>query len=527
MKPLKIRCSSILLAAMALIACSPISAEGPTTWIDRPLDGEQIPLGPLTIQAHAADAGGISRFEFLTNSAPLANVPSNGDRFTEASAGWMPPAPGTYTIGVRAVNGRGAVGQVSTAHITVAESTPTPPFTAPPSEPLPVFPSEVHIIFGADRTNLKPGECANLVWNVDGPAEMVQLANERVNRSGQTRVCPQLTTTYTLIAGAGASGSSKQSDVVISVGESTRPPACLGAPEIGFFTANPNAIAVGQSTILSWGAITNATSATIDNGVGAPAMSGGRSAPLSLVATTTYTLIATGCGGTTTKQVTVVVSPAQPPAAQPPPPQQPVCPGPPVIEFFNANPSTITAGQSSRLSWGTVTNATSAVIDPDVGGVPTPGSATVSPGTTRTYTLTATGCGGTMRRQATITVNAAPPAPPPPVQPPKDTTPPAVSNVGANPTSLVKDGTGCTRTSRTTTVTATVTDAGGVNRVVARVLGTGIEVNMGRTGGNSYQAVVGPFNTTGNLSIVISAWDNAGNAGQGGPVSVLVQPCIQ
>jgi hypothetical protein len=47
-------------------------------------------------------------------------------------------------------------------------------------------------------------------------------------------------------------------------------------------------------------------------------------------------------------------------------------------------------------------------------------------------------------------------------------------------------------TPNTTTVSATVTDAGGVNRVVARILGFG-EVEMSLVGGNLYQAVLGPF----------------------------------
>ena len=233
--------------------------------------------------------------------------------------------------------------------------------------------------------------------------------------------------------------------------------------------------------------------------------------------TTTFTLTAVGCGGTTTKRVTVVVN-----QAQPPPPQPPVCPGPPVIASFAANPSTITAGQSSTLSWGAVTNATSAVIDPDIGGVPTPGSSTVSPGTTRTYTLTATGCGGTVRKQVTIVVNPVPP-PPPPLQ---DTTPPAISNPGANPGSIV-GGSGCPRSPHTTIVSATVTDAGGVNRVVARYSGvTSGEIAMSPIGGNSYQATLGPFNTTGTLSIIIVAWDNAGNIAQTRILSVQVQQCI-
>lgn len=81
------------------------------------------------------------------------------------------------------------------------------------------------------------------------------------------------------------------------------------------------------------------------------------------------------------------------------------CPGAPVIVSFTASPSTITAGQSATLNWGKVDNATSAVIDHGIGGVATPGNVTVQPATTTTYTLTATGCGGTVTKQVTVTVN--------------------------------------------------------------------------------------------------------------------------
>ena len=86
------------------------------------------------------------------------------------------------------------------------------------------------------------------------------------------------------------------------------------------------------------------------------------------------------------------------------------CPGAPVISSFTASLTSITPGQSATLSWGAVANATSVEIDHGVGGVATPGARAVSPDTTTTYTLTARGCGGTITRQVTITVNPLPTA---------------------------------------------------------------------------------------------------------------------
>lgn len=83
------------------------------------------------------------------------------------------------------------------------------------------------------------------------------------------------------------------------------------------------------------------------------------------------------------------------------------CVGTPNIESFTASPTTISAGGSSTLSWGAVTNADAVEIDQGIGGVATPGSRAVSPATTTTYTLTAR-CGANIAtRQVTIVVGAA------------------------------------------------------------------------------------------------------------------------
>ena len=73
-------------------------------------------------------------------------------------------------------------------------------------------------------------------------------------------------------------------------------------------TASPTSIASGGSSTLTW-ATTNATSASIDNGVGAVSPVAGGSVAVSPTSTTTYTLTATGPGGVATSQATVTVAP--------------------------------------------------------------------------------------------------------------------------------------------------------------------------------------------------------------------------
>ena len=80
---------------------------------------------------------------------------------------------------------------------------------------------------------------------------------------------------------------------------------------------------------------------------------------------------------------------------------------PPTVTLI-ADPATIYIGDSSTLTWSS-TNADSCVIEPGIGSVDLNGSTTVSPIETTTYTITATGLGGTTTASATVTIaNSAP-----------------------------------------------------------------------------------------------------------------------
>jgi hypothetical protein len=86
-----------------------------------------------------------------------------------------------------------------------------------------------------------------------------------------------------------------------------------------------------------------------------------------------------------------------------------VLPSGPDIVAFTASPPSVDQGAASLLSWDT-TDAVSASVDPDVGAVDVDGSATVTPGATTTYTLTAVNAEG-IPSTATVTVTVqAPPS---------------------------------------------------------------------------------------------------------------------
>jgi hypothetical protein len=94
---------------------------------------------------------------------------------------------------------------------------------------------------------------------------------------------------------------------VITINDTSQTPA---APT-GSFTASPTSINSGNSSTLSWN-ISNVTSITIDQGVSDPSIPAGNTTSsgtrsVSPTSTTTYTLVASGPGGSLTLQATVTV----------------------------------------------------------------------------------------------------------------------------------------------------------------------------------------------------------------------------
>ena len=242
------------------------------------------------------------------------------------------------------------------------------------------------VTFTSAPATINPGDAAALTWNVTG-ANTVSIDHGigSVQPSGNEQVKPQATTTYTLTASGAGGTTTAQVTVTVSA---PPPPA---APTIQL-TADKTAITSGDAAILSWTS-TNATSITVDNGIGTVAAPTG-TFKVTPTATTTYTATATGPGGTTTASVIITVT----------------APTPPSITSFTASPTTMNKGDITTLSWKTA-NATSVTLSPaipaeDSQALPVTGSITDTPASTTTYTLTATGPGGaSATAQVTVTVN--------------------------------------------------------------------------------------------------------------------------
>jgi hypothetical protein len=103
---------------------------------------------------------------------------------------------------------------------------------------------------------------------------------------------------------------------------------------------------------------------------------------------------------TDTPTPTVTPSPTPEDTATPTPTTVP----PPQVEYFQASPASIRAGDCATLQWGKVNNAAEASIEPGLGGVGTPGEDTVCPLETTSYTLIARGPGGTTQVSTKVTV---------------------------------------------------------------------------------------------------------------------------
>lgn len=101
------------------------------------------------------------------------------------------------------------------------------------------------------------------------------------------------------------------------------------------------------------------------------------------------------------------------PVKETPPPTQAPPPARPTVTL-QASPTSLNKGDATTLSWSS-TNATQLTIAPEVGAVAPEGSTKVTPGDSTTYTITASGPGGSADASVRVTV-AAPP--PPPVEKP-------------------------------------------------------------------------------------------------------------
>jgi hypothetical protein len=238
----------------------------------------------------------------------------------------------------------------------------------------------VIVEFSSNPSTIDSGSTSTLLWNVTGATSVsINQGIGQVDVAGTRVVSPNTSTTYTITA-SNSAGSVTASAVIMI----TSP----GLPLISSFTANPSTINAGESSNLQWN-IADATSVSINQGIGSVSSSGTRT--VNPTVSTTYTITASNSAGSVTASAVIMIT----------------SPGLPLISSFTANPITINSGQSSTLSWN-ITGATSASISAGIGTVnATSGTHQVSPNTNTTYTLTATNATGSSTAQVTVTMGVA------------------------------------------------------------------------------------------------------------------------
>ena len=420
---------SIILVSMT--ACNAFAGK-PTIVIASPPSGSQFRENEeVAVQSTSTDSAGIVQVELQVDGAVVRTDPSPSSQVSFTLIQTWKAIPGTHTLSVRAYNTAGAVSEPAAVSISVAQVTvPVPPATA--FAPIPGAPTPTATATTAptgctndaqfdrdvtvpDGTTYAAGQTFDKIWRLSNKgtcawgtgyqfvfvAGTAMTTNTVVNvpatASGTTvdikvsMTAPNTPGTYTgnwqMRAPNGTFfGARVTVKIVVPA-----PSGCVGTPNIASFTASATTITAGSSTTLNYGLVANAQSAEIDQGIGGVETPGSRA--VNPTTTTTYTLTAKCGSNIKTAQVTITVNPA--PVA---------CSGTPVITSFSAANTTIKVGSTTTLNWGAVNNADSVEIDQGIGGVPTPGSASVTPLNTTTYTLTAH-CGTiTDTRQVIITV---------------------------------------------------------------------------------------------------------------------------
>jgi hypothetical protein len=299
-----VHCVVLLVLGLVLAACAPSSTQGPATWLDQPLDGARLPLGPQEITAHASDTDGVSGFEFYVDGTILVSASAGGGELEHATVGWNPTRPGVYTVGARATDGQGNVGAEARAVVTVGEvasppppspsmeaasspmpatatapppsqtavpptatpppptmtprpptQTPVPPTSTPPP-PSPTTPPPPTIVsFQANPAQIQEGGCTTLSWRVEGGPTEIYFDGEGATSPDSRQRCPTQTTSYTLVArGPGGEVSQSLSVTVIvddqgpriaNVQQSTNSVYCLEQPseiEISARVTDPSGV---------------------------------------------------------------------------------------------------------------------------------------------------------------------------------------------------------------------------------------------------------------------------------------------
>ncbi len=334
----------------------------------------QNPAPTVSITANPASIvpGGASVLTVTaTTSTQVTVTGTDGSSYTlQANGGTQsvhPTVTVTYTASASGTGGTAS----ATATVTV---------TANPAPSISITANPASITSGSSSilTVIATNSTLVSVTGTDGSTYTLHATG------GTQAVSPTVSTTYT--AAATGNGGTTSTTATVTVTPNPAPTVTI--------SANPSSVTSGSSSTLTVTAV-HATQVTV-TGTDGSSYTLQPSGGLQLVSpatTATYTAAATGVGGNTSANVTVTVTPNPIPTVS-----------------ITANPTSIISGNVSTLTV-TAANATLVTVtgtDHSTYSLPVDGGTqSVSPASTTTYTVAATGTGGHASANATVGVTAS------------------------------------------------------------------------------------------------------------------------
>jgi hypothetical protein len=352
-----------LILVLGALACDSTDFFGgkPNAIITSPPSGSTFHDGEdIAVQSVSTDSQGVVRVELLVDGQIVRTdaPPSPQQQFTLVQT-WK-ATPGTHTLIVKSYNAANNVSDPAAISIDVMggsapapAATAAPTSTTAPSGPTPTtapaactnnsaFIADVTV---PDGSQFSAGQTFNKIWRLSNNGTCTWSAGYQfVFVSGEAMTSNTVIAVPSTAPGATAdflvpmtaptapgshagswrirSSTGALFGQVVSV-RITIPGApvltatptvtpivgCSGTPTIAFFNADSTTISVGGSTTLRWGAVTNAETVDLDQGIGGVAAGpSGGSQTVSPASTTTYTMTAHCGSNTATRQVTITVS---------------------------------------------------------------------------------------------------------------------------------------------------------------------------------------------------------------------------
>lgn len=229
--------------------------------------------GNYTIVAAADDSGTLN----------IGGVNFSVAGFSGAASTTRFYSKGNYTLSLSVYNQPNG-NDYSTNPYGIAITVDAPPQPPPPT-----------VSFSLSSSSICSGNSATLSWSVSGQVDSVSINQGigSVSASGTRSVSPTSTTTYTITA-IGEGGTTTRS-VTLTVYQ----PVSTG------ISVDSSSIIRGQCTTLRWSTTGDATSATINNGIGSVNINGNRQ--ICPTETATYAITVTGICNNASSSVTLTV----------------------------------------------------------------------------------------------------------------------------------------------------------------------------------------------------------------------------